>query len=244
MCMPGARLGHIANALRDDPYMDDKTNVLVLAGTNDIRNLAFENRHSYAYVVDICVQKVKAAIPASSNLAFVHLASGLEDDKLDSDLRFSIVATLPTGIFEEREIAGYRARTSGLPKYEMHEPNSEFFVRLEKSRAKRCVDGSVYSATGPTSFGSPLTFTRLCATHPRSTFAPNRNSFAQLISASPRTTAACLMRPSRRRGCRLRSTSYRTKRLPALTASLLHSISVSGSWSTRRCGPADRAPRR
>ena len=81
-------LGHIVNVLRDNPYMDDKTNVLVIAGTNDIRNPAFENRHSYVYMVDTCVQKVKAAIPASSNLAFVHLASDLEDDKLDPDLRF------------------------------------------------------------------------------------------------------------------------------------------------------------
>ena len=88
MCMSEAGLGHIANALRDDPYMDDKTNVLVLTGTNGIRNPAFENRHSYAYMVDTCVQKVKAAIPASSNLAFDHLTSDLGDDKLDPDLRF------------------------------------------------------------------------------------------------------------------------------------------------------------
>ena len=54
--------------------------------------------------------------------------------------------------YEEKEIEGYRTRTRGLPKYEMHETNIEFFAKLEKRQAKNTVivepqdiDGSVYS---------------------------------------------------------------------------------------------------
>ena len=53
--------------------------------------------------------------------------------------------------YEEKEIEGYRTRTRGLPKYEMHEPNIEFYAKLEKRRAKNTVielqdiDGSIYS---------------------------------------------------------------------------------------------------
>ena len=54
--------------------------------------------------------------------------------------------------YEEKEIEGYRTRTRGLPKYEMHEPNIGFFAKLEKRRAKNTViaelqdlNGSVFS---------------------------------------------------------------------------------------------------
>ena len=77
MCMPGAGLGHIVNALKDDPTIGGISQIMVLAGTNDVRNAAYENRHDFSYIIDNSIKKVKEAIPPESTLAFVHLASDL-----------------------------------------------------------------------------------------------------------------------------------------------------------------------
>ena len=88
MCMPGAGLGHIANALKDDPTIGGMSQIMVVAGTNDVRNAAYENRHDFSYIIDNSIKKVKEAIPPESTLAFVHLASDLEDDTLNPDMKF------------------------------------------------------------------------------------------------------------------------------------------------------------
>ena len=51
-------------------------------------------------------------------------------------------------IYEESEIDGYRTRTRGLPKYETHEPNIEFFAKLEKRRAQHTVIGELQDKNG------------------------------------------------------------------------------------------------
>ena len=61
----------------------------------------------------------------------------LPDDRMTT-LQHHRLTTLKGSlrIYEEREIDGYRTRTRGLPKYETHEPNIEFFAKLEKRRAE------------------------------------------------------------------------------------------------------------
>ena len=88
MCMPGGGMGQIANAIKDDPDIKDRKEIIVLAGTNDVRNQAYQDLHSFAYVVDTSIQKVKEAVPEDSKLTFLRLASNPNDDTTDPDRRF------------------------------------------------------------------------------------------------------------------------------------------------------------
>ena len=47
MAMTGGRIGHVANAVRDDPGMEDIKNIIVVAGQNDI-NDPYQTNHGYA----------------------------------------------------------------------------------------------------------------------------------------------------------------------------------------------------
>ena len=49
---------------------------------------------------------------------------------------------------EEREINGHRARTRGIPKYEVREPNIAFFAQLEKRSVQRSVIGELRDTDG------------------------------------------------------------------------------------------------
>ena len=88
MCMPGGGLGQIANAIKDDPDTKNREEIIVLAGINDVRNRAYQDLNSFAYVVDTSIQKVKEAVPEDSKLTFLHLASNPNDDAVDPDRRF------------------------------------------------------------------------------------------------------------------------------------------------------------
>ena len=84
----GGGLGQIANAIKDDPDIKDRKDIIVLAGTNDVRNRAYQDLHSFAYVVDTSIQKVKKAVPEDSSLTFLCIASNPSDDTVDPDRRF------------------------------------------------------------------------------------------------------------------------------------------------------------
>ena len=88
ICMPGGGLGQIANAIKDDPDNKNREEIIVLAGTNDVRNQAYQDLNSFAYVVDTTIQKVKEAVPENSKLTFLRLPSNPNDDAVDPDRRF------------------------------------------------------------------------------------------------------------------------------------------------------------
>ena len=73
----------------------------------------------------------------------------LPDDRMTT-LQHHRLTTLKGSlrIHEEREIDGYRTRTRGLPKYLTHEPNIEFFAKLEKRRAQPTVIGKLQDKDG------------------------------------------------------------------------------------------------
>ena len=68
-------MGQIANAIKDDPDINDRKEIIVLAGTNDVRNQAYQDLHPFAYVVDTSIQKVKEAVLEDSRLTFLRIAS-------------------------------------------------------------------------------------------------------------------------------------------------------------------------
>ena len=43
MAMTGGRIGHVANAVRDDPGMEDIKNIIVVAGQNNIKQIMAMN---------------------------------------------------------------------------------------------------------------------------------------------------------------------------------------------------------
>ena len=88
MCMPGGGLGQIANAIKNEPDIKDRKEIIVMAGTNDVRNQAYHDLHSFGDVVDTSIQKVKEAVPEDSMLTFVRIASTPSDDTADPDRRF------------------------------------------------------------------------------------------------------------------------------------------------------------
>ena len=74
MAMSGGRIGHVANAVRDDPGMEDITNKIAVAGQNDI-NASYQPTHGYAYGVDKGIAKllkVREGTPEKV-ITFVHV---------------------------------------------------------------------------------------------------------------------------------------------------------------------------
>ena len=58
MCIPGAALGQVAQALHDDPDCEEATNVIMAAGSNDMFSEKIDNE-VFAYGVDKGIEKVK-----------------------------------------------------------------------------------------------------------------------------------------------------------------------------------------
>ena len=58
MCMPGGRFGHVVNAIRDDPGMEGKNNVIIVARKNDI-DTPYETNHEFAYGIDKGLDKLR-----------------------------------------------------------------------------------------------------------------------------------------------------------------------------------------
>ena len=55
MAMSVGRIGHVANAIRDE--MEEMENIVIVAGQNDI-NAPYQNNHEFAYGVDKGMDKL------------------------------------------------------------------------------------------------------------------------------------------------------------------------------------------
>ena len=58
MCMPGGGLGQIVQAAFDDPDCKEKSNIVLLGGTNDIKNRVYEDQKEYVQNIKSTIDKV------------------------------------------------------------------------------------------------------------------------------------------------------------------------------------------
>ena len=59
LCMSGGGVGHLANAVRDDPAMSEMGMVTVITGGNDYIGAKYENNNEFVFNVDNSVEKLK-----------------------------------------------------------------------------------------------------------------------------------------------------------------------------------------
>ena len=147
-----------SSVLRDRPYV-----IMIEETVNNINNLGITDVKTWWNVFLTCVRSKTVIYTKRKHFLDASIRKRFSDEmvKLEAISQDMMTAqqhnryrTLQESLkgYEEKEIEGYRTRTRGLPKYEMHEPNIEFFAKLEKRRAKNIVigelqdiDGSVFS---------------------------------------------------------------------------------------------------
>ena len=67
LCMSGAGVGHLTNALRDDPQIEDKGEIALVLGQNDARNSEGAGDSELVYTIDQGVEKVRKETERLSN---------------------------------------------------------------------------------------------------------------------------------------------------------------------------------
>ena len=67
LCMSGAGVGHLANALRDDPAVNEKGELGMILGQNDVRNSEGAGDLEYIYTIDRSVDKVRKEMDRRPN---------------------------------------------------------------------------------------------------------------------------------------------------------------------------------
>ena len=75
MTMSGGGLGQIVQAARDDPDTQDKTSLIILGGTNDVKNASYENEAEFAENVNNTVTKITEFASGEPNKKFVYINS-------------------------------------------------------------------------------------------------------------------------------------------------------------------------
>ena len=54
LCMSGEGVGHLANVMRDDPQMQDKGEIAMVIGQNDVMNSKDTGNFEFVYTIDKC----------------------------------------------------------------------------------------------------------------------------------------------------------------------------------------------
>ena len=126
---------------------------------HNVNNLGITDKRTLWDVFLTCVRSKTAGYTRRKHFLTNSIGRRLRDDILKLEalpddrmttLQHHRLTTLKGSlrIYEEREMDDYRTRTRGLPKYETHEPNTEFFAKLEKRRAQHTVIGELQDKDG------------------------------------------------------------------------------------------------
>ena len=65
LCMSGGGVGHLANAVRDDPIMAERSVVAVVTGGNDYVGARYDSHNEFVFTVDKSVAKLKVVLDAT-----------------------------------------------------------------------------------------------------------------------------------------------------------------------------------
>ena len=88
LCMSGAGVGHLANVMRDDPQMQDKGEIVMVIGQNDVLNSKDTGNFEFVYTVDKSIEKVRKEMERQNtkSLAIVMKVDDPTNPTLSPDL--------------------------------------------------------------------------------------------------------------------------------------------------------------
>ena len=84
-CALGAGIGHLANAIRDDPAMKDTAEVTLVTGLNDIRETEYNFTSEFVFNMDRSLEKLKAEV--TSHPGKILTVAYMKDDPVQLTLR-------------------------------------------------------------------------------------------------------------------------------------------------------------
>ena len=90
LCMSGGGVGHLANALREDPVMKERNEVVVVTSGNDYIRTEYEDIGDYVFNVDKSLQKLQRVVPAMPDKAVkvLYVRDNPEAPVLPPDMAF------------------------------------------------------------------------------------------------------------------------------------------------------------
>ena len=131
LCMSGGGVGHLANAVRDDPAMSEMGVVAVITGGNDYIGAKYENHNDFVFTVEKSVEKLKQVFGVTPDKTYTILYP--QDDAAeralppDSALR---------GRYLEQELRSLASPTVAVVPIPVHEVDTD-------GRGHPTVDGTM-----------------------------------------------------------------------------------------------------
>ena len=88
LCMSGGGVGHLANAVRDDPVMKERNEVFVVTGGNDYVRTEYADNVEYVFTIDKSLEKLQRVASATPDKAVkvLYVRDNPEEPALSPDL--------------------------------------------------------------------------------------------------------------------------------------------------------------
>ena len=88
--MSGGGIGQVAQAASDDPEMEKMTNVVIIAGANDIKCTSFETNEEFARNIDVSVEKIAKLASANPTKTYTIVNSHPKMENPRDPVNYSI----------------------------------------------------------------------------------------------------------------------------------------------------------
>ena len=134
MCIPGAGIGHVAQALHDDPDCEEVSNIIMAAGTNDVFFDKVDNE-KFAYGVDKGFEKVEQLAENHPDKCIQVLTPMLDPDTLEMDqrIRIAYIEKMAAKVAYKMDNVTHLDRTK-LPNYDNDDEPNNTCVEMEDMR--------------------------------------------------------------------------------------------------------------
>ena len=132
MCIPGAAIGQVAQALHDDPDCEDASNIIMAAGSNDMFNEKVDN-DLFAFGVDKGMEKVVALAQNYPDKSLQLITPMMHEETLTTDqkIRCDYIYKMASKVAFELENVVHLDRTH-LP--DLDDDDSPLAVEMEDMR--------------------------------------------------------------------------------------------------------------
>ena len=120
LCMSGGGVGHLGNAVRDDPAMPEMGVVAVITGGNDYIGAKYENNNDFVFTVDKSVEKLKGIFGATPDKSFTVLYP--QDDASERALPPDLALW---GRYLQRELRSLASPTVAVVPIPVHEVDTD-----------------------------------------------------------------------------------------------------------------------
>ena len=120
LCMSRGGVGHLANAVRDDPAMPEMSVVSVITGGNDYIGAKYESNNAFVFTVEKSVEKLKGIFGATPDKSFTILYP--QDDAAERALPPDSALI---GRYLERELRSLASPTVAVVPIPVHEVDTD-----------------------------------------------------------------------------------------------------------------------